>query len=500
MTAPGHPDPSIQAQLEEFARRYREQLPAKFGEIAAAWRALQSSWDQDTAETLYRTVHNMAGAAGTMGLRHVGDAARTVEQRLKPLLAEPARLPDVAVAIAGAIAALEAAISGNELPSHAIGHAVLDELPPLKILVAEDEPLGRQVLCTLLEAWGHTVFGAEDGEQAVALFLREAPDMVLMDVVMPGMDGYMAAHAIKQACGRRFVPLIFLTALQEDQDLTRCVAAGGDDFMVKPYSGTLLQAKLIAMNRIRLLHRELSLYREKTAEEIELSKHVFDAITGRNPVLPEIGSEQASVGHFCGDLLLYDKTPRGRLVLMLGDFTGHGLAAAIGALPAAEAFYPMAARDEPLESIVSEINERLHNLLPTGRFCAAVFLDIDSAKQRIRYWNGGSPPCWLCNRNGRVSGGIASTKLPLGIVGRDGFDGQVEEIAAADLSAVVLYSDGLSEVRNPQGEMLSEEGVRQVVATADSGDLLESVRAGCDRFRAGRVPEDDLSLVVVRLG
>lgn len=500
MNTPLTPEPSIQAQLAELARRYREQLPAKLEEINADWRVLRAAWSREAAESLHRAVHGMAGAGGTMGLPQVGDAARAVEGQIKRLLGEPSRLPEMAAEIDAAIERLEIAIKGGETQAHIAGApAELETLPPLKILVAEDEPMGRQVLCTLLEAWGHTVFGAEDGEQAVALFKREAPDMVLMDVVMPRMNGYQAAQAIKQGCGNRFVPLIFLTALNDEQDLTQCVASGGDDFMVKPYNGVLLQAKLIAMNRIRLLHQELSLYQQKTAEEIELSKRVFDAITGRNPVLPEIGSQLTSVGHFCGDLLLYEKTRQGRLVLMLGDFTGHGLAAAIGALPVAEVFYPMVARDEPLERIVAEINGRLHGVLPTGHFCAAVFLDIDAGKECIRFWNGGSPPCWLVDRAGRVCGDIVSDKLPLGIVGRDGFDGEVGEISANEVSAVVLYSDGLSEARNPQGDMLTADGVRRVIEAA-GGDLLESVRAGCDGFRAGREPDDDLSLAVVRLG
>lgn len=498
MTSPAAP--SVQAQLAELARRYREQLPARLAEIRAGWNGLRAGWSRDAAEALHRQAHSMAGAGGTMGLPQLGDAARVVERALKGVLAEPHRLPAVAAEIAAAIDALEAAGAGKEEGTLMAGVAAgLEALPPLRILVADDEPSGRQVLCALLEAGGHTVFAAEDGEQAIALFEREAPDMVLMDVVMPRLNGYDAARVIKQACVNRFVPLIFLTALHDEEELAQCIAAGGDDFMVKPYNGVLLQAKLIAMNRIRLLHHELAVYQQKTAEEIQLSKRVFDAITGRNPALSEVSGWQSAVGHFCGDLLLYHKTEQGRLVLMLGDFTGHGLAAAIGALPAAEVFYPMVARDEPLDRIVSEINQRLHDVLPTGHFCAAVFVDIDADQTRIRFWNGGSPPGLLVKASGRVAGEIPSSKLPLGIVGHGSFDGEVGEAAAADLAAIVLYSDGLSEARNPRGEMLTLDGVRRLAESVSGSDLLASVRAGYEAFRAGRAADDDVSLVVLRL-
>ena len=501
MNTPVPPETSIQAQLAEIGRRYRQQLPAKLAELRASWRALQAAWNQEGAELLYRAAHSMAGSGGTMGLSQVGDAARAVEQRVKRLLSDPARLHDLAGEITAAIDEVESAIGSSEEPASSVARVdvELEALPPLKILVADDEPMGREVLCALLQAGGHTVFSAEDGEQAIALFEREAPDLVLMDVVMPNVNGYEAAHAIKQACGSRFVPLLFLTALQDEQDLAKCIAAGGDDFMVKPYNRVLLQAKLIAMNRIRLLHQELSLYQQRTAEEIELSKRVFDAITRRNPALPEVKSWLSSVGHFCGDLLLYDKAGQDRLVLMLGDFTGHGLAAAIGALPVADVFYPMVLRDESLERIVFEINERLHSVLPTGHFCAAVFLDIDLGRRRIRFWNGGSPAGWLVNKAGRVFGSIPSSKLPLGIVGQSSFDGAVSEISAEDVSTVVLYSDGLSEARNPQGEMLTVQGVRQRIESGNGSDLLPYLRAECDNFCSGRALDDDLTLVAVRV-
>jgi len=495
---------SLRDQLTELARRHREQLPPKLREMRDIWRILKQGWQTSAAESLHRMAHGMAGAGGTMGLPEVGAAARALEQRLKSLLEAPAQWPAFAAPIESALERLEAAIGrvegAGEMPAASQpGPQEFQSLPPLRILVADDEPLGREVLSTLLRADGHAVFAAEDGEQAVALFEREAPDMVLMDVVMPGMNGYEAAAVIKSRCGQRFVPLIFLTALQEERHLARCIAAGGDDFMVKPYNGLLLKAKLIAMNRIRLLHQELSLYRLKTAEEIELSKRVFDAITGRNPDLPQVRSWLSSVGHFCGDVLLYRQTAEGRLVLMLGDFTGHGLAAAIGALPVADVFYPMVAQGRPLERIVSEINSRLHDVLPVGHFCSAVFLDIDPREGRIRYWNGGSPDGWLVGAGG-VLAAIASDRLPLGIVGSAAFDSTVGDLPGAGVCSVVLHSDGLSEARNPEGAMLGVEGVRELVNEAAAGDLLGHLRQACVRFQAGRVPDDDLSLVVVDLG
>src|SRR5690606_16464168 len=114
--------------------------------------------------------------------------------------------------------------------------------PRMHILVVDDTEANRKLLAWILEDEGHTVTEAKDGRQAVTLFQAGEFDLVLMDVMMPVMDGFEATRAIKEYLGDRHVPIIFLTALSDDASLAKCLAIGGDDFLSKPINEKILQA------------------------------------------------------------------------------------------------------------------------------------------------------------------------------------------------------------------------------------------------------------------
>tara|TARA_A100001037_G_C14683231_1_gene428297 strand:- start:75 stop:407 length:333 start_codon:yes stop_codon:yes gene_type:complete len=104
----------------------------------------------------------------------------------------------------------------------------------VRILVVDDQAPNRGLLSYILEDDGHEVLEATDGESGVAQFQSVAPDLVLMDVAMPGMDGYEAARTMKANADDRHVPIIFLTAHSDEASLSRCLEVGGDDFLTKP--------------------------------------------------------------------------------------------------------------------------------------------------------------------------------------------------------------------------------------------------------------------------
>lgn len=126
-----------------------------------------------------------------------------------------------------------------------------------KILIVDDIGSNRRVLQQMLRVKGYEVIEAVNGKQAVDLSKVEKPDLILMDISMPEMDGHQAASQIKESSGDNYIPIIFVTAMSEDTALTKALASGGDDFLSKPVSIDILDSKVKAHLRIRKLNRQL---------------------------------------------------------------------------------------------------------------------------------------------------------------------------------------------------------------------------------------------------
>jgi len=152
----------------------------------------------------------------------------------------------------------------------------------MKVLVVDDSPTIRAALRSLVEKMGHSVIEAEDGSKGLKIYGHDRPDLVLIDVVMPVMDGYEAARQMRQSRPDEWVPIIFLSSKEADQDLDRAIEAGGDDYLVKPVSFVVLNAKIRALQRIESIRiKLLETSRELAAANRELENlSRQDGLTG----------------------------------------------------------------------------------------------------------------------------------------------------------------------------------------------------------------------------
>ena len=152
----------------------------------------------------------------------------------------------------------------------------------MKILVVDDSPTIRAALKALLERMGHTVVEANDGKEALQMYRQDRPGLVLIDVVMPVMDGYESARHMRETSADEWVPIIFLSSKEADQDLDRAIEAGGDDYLVKPVSFVVLNAKIRALQRIESMRsKQLEMSRDLASANRELEKlSRQDGLTG----------------------------------------------------------------------------------------------------------------------------------------------------------------------------------------------------------------------------
>ena len=112
------------------------------------------------------------------------------------------------------------------------------------ILLVDDEPKVLELLSFRLRLLGYRVQVATTGEEAVAAVEAEQPDLILLDVTMPGMDGLAVCSHLKRSVEYNTIPVLMLTARSEMEDVSKAVAAGADDYIVKPYDPEILQQKV----------------------------------------------------------------------------------------------------------------------------------------------------------------------------------------------------------------------------------------------------------------
>lgn len=252
---------------------------------------------------------------------------------------------------------------------------------------------------------------------------------------------------------------------------------------------------LLAQDRERLEN-----YQASTEQELKLAHHVFQTITSENARKPApLELWTRPMGLFNGDLLLYEYSPSGNLHIMLCDFTGHGLGAAIGAIPVSDAFLSMSKKGYGIHEIAAEINSKLKRMLPTGHFCAACLMSINQEAQGMEIWNGGLPPVLILGEDRKIMRRVASSKLPLGIAAAGEFDGQTEMLSLQGVHSAFIYSDGLTEARNHQDDMLGQAMFEEMIETTpNAGSWLDNVKWKITGFVGDCALSDDLSLLYVQ--
>lgn len=374
----------------------------------------------------------------------------------------------------------------------------------LCILIADDSASDRLLLSTIVARQGHRVLSAGNGVEAVAIFKAESPQLILMDAMMPVMDGFEAARRIKAMSGESLVPIIFLTSLTEGEALARCLDAGGDDFMSKPYNPLVLAAKLNAMNRLRVLHEtvrqqrdQISKHHDYLLNEQRVAKAVFDQIAHAGCLgAGNIRYLQSPYALFNGDLMLAAYTPAGHMQVLLGDFTGHGLPAAVGAMPLAEVFYGMTAKGYGLVEILREMNAKLKRILPVDMFCCATLLCINLAQRQVEVWSGGLPDGYLLRGAQGEHVPLASSHLPLGVLSVDAFDARTDVYPLAPGDRIFLLSDGVLDTSNSNDELFGAQRLRQVLsANREPHLLIEEILEALNDF--GGKARDDVSLLEI---
>lgn len=379
----------------------------------------------------------------------------------------------------------------------------------MRILIVDDLEANRILLSHLVEFHGHVAITCGNAEQALQAYNTHGADLIFMDVVMPGVDGYVAAQQLKEVIGDYFVPIIFITALQDEDALVRCLEFG-DDYLVRPFNQVMFNAKIAAHIRTIDLHQktqkqheELTYLHTRLIQEQEMAQHVFDHATQVNYQNCEnIQTYISSASQFNGDVLLIAKSPAGGVYVMLGDFTGHGLPAALGSLPLSQLFHSLVLKQLSVGDLARELNSTLADFLPDYMFCAAVIAEFNTTGNKMLLWSGGLHDSLILDDQYNVQQRISSLHMPLGILDDEDFNTACGEYDLQVNNKVIFYTDGILEASNDRGELFGRERFESALQRSKCD--IEKVRKGLHRFtgyQAGvSVQDDDISLVCIDAG
>lgn len=366
-----------------------------------------------------------------------------------------------------------------------------------KVLVVDDKLSNRLVLEKMIASMGMEVILASDGIEAIEKFKAHLPGLVLMDIVMPRMDGINATRELKTIAGNVFIPVIMVSGLEDEGIVRNAIEAGGDDFIRRPFSFEILRAKVTAMQRISHLYRDVqSMYGVRKREE-EVAEQIFsEAVERANVATDEIKLHKRPAATFSGDVLLTARRPNGDINILLGDFTGHGLTSVVGALPLAETFRAMTSKGYEAEEVLGQINRKLNQLLPTGMFLAASMVTL-TKNGRCLLWNGGMPDILVVKPSGEVRVRVESNDPPLGIIAN--LTGMhITPLQIEPDERILLISDGVVEARNDKLEYFGEERfLAAVLDGCQKNALLETVVETVDLFLEGHEQDDDISLIEI---
>ena len=395
--------------------------------------------------------------------------------------------------------------------------------PPASVLVVDDTPANLQVLTGMLKDRGYKVRPVPNGKLALAAARKNPPDLILLDINMPEMNGYEVCEQLKADDALKGVPVIFISALNEPLDKVKAFALGGVDYLTKPFQMEELHARVETHLKLRRLQTELEAANARLAKANgRMSRDLRAAAKIQETFLPrdvprvsgaDFGWAFRPCDELAGDGLSVVPLGHGRVGLYVLDVSGHGVAAALLSVTLGRLLSPPS---EPASILVrgsdsrgrfdvtppGEVAARLNRLFPfdpaTEQFATLVYGVLDAATGEFLYASAGHPgPVHLPAAGDPVV--LGGEGFPIGLA-EGAYEERSVRLGAGD--RLFLYSDGVPEAMAPTGEPF---GCARLLATVVRG-RSEPLQAGVaallaeiTRWLGADSPRDDISVLAAEI-
>jgi len=378
----------------------------------------------------------------------------------------------------------------------------MKSLSDCRILLVDDAKTNLDILVEGLKG-DHKLSVALNGDTALQMAARTPPDLVLLDIVMPGMDGYEVCRRLRRMPETADVPIVFVSSLEEVQNKTRGFEAGENDFLTKPFEmlevkarvRSLLKAKAYSDAAKEQIATELRVAREIQMGMLPQDFSPFEAAYGVT-----FGAVLEPAREVGGDLYGVCATGPDRLVAFLGDVSGKGIPASMFMVRAISLARLLAREVAEPERILARLNDELSAENPSDMFVTLICAVFEPASRRLVLANAGHCRPILLRADESPRWAVANLGTALGF--ETGLTFQRTEITLQPGDVLILYSDGVSEAFNPAEEcygndrlMTDVRGLSGRPAEAITASMLENVR----RFADGAPQSDDLAILTMKV-
>jgi sigma-B regulation protein RsbU (phosphoserine phosphatase) len=377
-----------------------------------------------------------------------------------------------------------------------------------RILVVDDNDDNRYTLTLYLGLEGYTdVTVAEDGEQAIAALQTDRFDLVLLDVMMPKVDGYQVLTWAREQPDLAELPVIMISALNEIDSVVRCIELGALDYLLKPFNPVLLRARLQASLEKKRLRDQVNAHLARLRDELETARRLqlsmlpqsFPAPSPDHPL--DVFARMEPAREVGGDLYDVFSAPDGRFCVLIGDVAGKGMPAAL-----------FMARTRSLVRVVTElmgegiapsdiiarVNQELCANNADMMFVTLFFAMLHLDSGELQFCNAGHNPPYHLSPAGVVR--IESHKdLILGV--RRGSAYATGRLILAPGDALFLFTDGVTEANDIAGAFYGEARLEAVLAGAAGQASVAVIRAVSESlcgFVGAAEPFDDVAMLALR--
>ena len=377
----------------------------------------------------------------------------------------------------------------------------MKDLSESRVLIVDDAKTNVDILIEALRD-EYKLSVALDGAAALRSVEKSAPDLVLLDIVMPGLDGYEVCRQLRAQESTRELPVMFLSALEDVKDKTRGFEVGGNDYLTKPFEvlevkarvRSLLKAKAYADAIREAMMRDLLI-----AREIQMGILPTDFAAATSGTDLDVHAFVEPAEQVGGDLFEVLRASDERLVIALGDVSGKGIPAALFMAVTVTVLRTLSRHIADPAEILRRLNDELVERNPRGMFVTMQCLVFDlehgrvssagAGHHQLAILSPGRPPRLACPSSGWPAGLMASNPM------------ERETLPLEPGDTFVLFSDGVSEARNTANDFYGEERLLTLLsgcAGTSAADIVARVMRDVRAFAAGAKQADDIAVLAAR--